>query len=198
MTSPVTPRGCLAALACVVLGACASRERRGGAFPDLDVAPVRADRPLEAGSWAVMPPLGVVLVKAVEPHPDGDTYVVVNEGHTMNVPVARAAGLGMRPLVSAAGARQVLALLDRGVEVPVARLYDKERTAKWLEAMRVGTIRGVAETFAALCEVRSERRLVTVEQGLFHAAKTWLVAELGAARSLPPDDVEVGLMALCD
>ena len=122
----------------------------------------------------------------------------MNEGQVMNVPVTRAAGLGMRPLVSAVGARQVLALLDRGVDVPVARLYDKERTAKWLEAMRIGTIRGVAETFAALCEVRSERRLVTVEQGLFHAAKTWLVAELGAARSLPPDDVEAGLMALCD
>lgn len=198
MTTPVTPRGCLAALACLAVAGCASQGRGAEAYPDLDVPPVRADRPLEAGSYAVMPPLGVVLVKAVESHPDGNTYVVVNEGQVMNVPVARASGLGMRPLVSAAGARQVLALLDRGVDVPVARLYDKERTAKWLEAMRIGSIRGVAETFAALCEVRSERRLVTVEQGLFHAARTWLVAELGAARSLPPDDVESGLMALCD
>lgn len=182
----------------VSAAACASAGHLADPLPELDIAPVRADHPLEAGSWAVMPPLGPVLVKAVETHPDGDTYVVVNDGQVLNVPVARASGLGMRPLVSEAGAKQVLTLLGRGVDVPDARFYDKERTARWLEAMRIGTIRGVAETFAALCEVRSERRLVTVEQGLFQSAKSWLVAELGAAQSLPPDDVEAKLMGLCE
>ena len=51
------------------------------------------------GTWAALPPLGVVLVKAVELRDNGGvqvpTYVIVDDRTTLNLPVARAEAMGM-------------------------------------------------------------------------------------------------------
>jgi len=96
---------------------------------------------IPAGSWAALPPLGVVLVKAVELRAkDGEqvpTYVIVDDMTTLVLPVARAEAMGMRPVASAEAADRVLRIIDEGVDLDDAT-YDAGRMKSWLDALRIG------------------------------------------------------------
>jgi len=150
---------------------------------------------LEAGSWAVLPPMGVVLVKEVTA--DGN-YVLVDEDKTFPIPVARAGGLRMRRLASSDEAGRALKIVEAGVEVKDAREYTKERVQRWLDALKNGDLAGIAKTFAEVCAVADERKLYAVEQSLMTTAREWLAEEIGTVQKRTSDDVEAELTDHCD
>lgn len=152
------------------------------------------------GTWAALPPLGVVLVKAVEVRErDGvaePTYVIVSGPSTLELPVIRAETMGMRPLATRKRALEVMSFVEDGVSSP-GRSYDAARVQGWLDAMRSGDLMGIARVFATLCALRGSRPLYQVEAALAASSQDWLTAELAAARQLPPDDVEAALKRAC-
>jgi len=156
---------------------------------------------IPAGSWAALPPLGVVLVKAGELRTkDGEevpTYVIVDDMTTLVLPVARAEAMGMRPVATAEAADKVLKIIDKGVEVGDAS-YDVGRMKSWLDALRVGELERIARVYAGLCEIKDKRKLVQVEAGLLETSREWLAEEIAAAKQVPLDAIDARLRDLCD
>jgi len=153
------------------------------------------------GTWAALPPLGVVLVKAVEVRDkDGEkvpTYVIVDDMTTLNLPVARAEAMGMRPIASAAEVNKVLKLVDDGVDVG-DEAYDAARVKTWLEAMGSGELIKIARVYAMLCDLRGERKLYQLEEGLLATSREWLAEEIATARQSQLDSVEAMLRGMCN
>lgn len=153
------------------------------------------------GTWAALPPLGVVLVKAVELRDkDGvqvPTYVIVDDMTTLSLPVARAEAMGMRPLASPGEVQRALKLIDDGVEVDDED-YDAARVKTWLEALGSGDLVRIARVFATICELRSSRRLYQLEEGLLATSREWLAEEIATARASQVDAIDATLRGLCD
>jgi RNA polymerase-interacting CarD/CdnL/TRCF family regulator len=153
------------------------------------------------GTWAALPPLGVVLVKAVELRvKDGveePTYIIVNGMSTLDLPVIRAERMGMRPVVSKERAAELFDLVDSGVASP-QREYDAKQVKGWLDLVRTGDLEGIATVFATLCALDERRELTSVEAALKSSTLDWLTAELSTALSRPPDRMERDLIDACD
>lgn len=156
---------------------------------------------IPAGSWAALPPLGVVLVKAVELRKKDEeevpTYVIVDDMTTLVLPVARAEAMGMRPVASVEVADKAMKLIDAGVDIEDAT-YDPNRMKTWLDAMREGELVRIAQVFAGLCEIQDKRKLVQVEAGLMETSREWLAEEIAAAKQAPLDVIDAKLRDLCD
>lgn len=153
------------------------------------------------GTWAALPPLGVVLVKSVElREKDGieePTYIIVNGMSTLNLPVIRAERMGMRPVVSKERAVQLFDLVDSGVASP-QREYDANRVKGWLDLVRTGDLEGIATVFATLCALEERRKLSSVEAALKTSTLDWLTSEFSTAMGRPSDVVEAELIDACD
>lgn len=166
------------------------------------VTPPKA-KPFEKGQWVVMPPLGVMLVKDVEPGGPaaggGDpTYVVVAGERVLRVPVSGAAGMGMRAIASAAVADETLARLALEADVPDARRYDEGRTRRWLEALKFGELQDIADAHRELCAIADERTLYSIEAGMLDTVRTWLIDELSTAKNVQAPEIEAALLEACD
>lgn len=187
-------------------------DARDAAF-DVVPAPPPADAGLEddltkppafdAGQWVVMPPLGVMLVKGIEQKagPEGKpqrVYLMVAGASQVPVPVAAAARLHVRRLVTYADAGEVLEQLEEDVTVPEARQYVEPRTRGWLDALKRGDLEAIARAFKQLCAVRKARPLYAIESGLLDSARAWLLDELTAARNVPSATTEQALDEACD
>lgn len=160
---------------------------------------------VEAGSWVVMPPHGVMLVKSVEERggeAEGEaqtwTYVVVAGARQLRVPVAAARKLGMRPVASAAVAEAALASLGESVEVHAPREYLEGRSWRWLDALKAGDLAGIARAHRELCTIQRTRRLYAIEEGLLGTVEAWLVDELAVARGTQPDEVREAVRRACE
>ncbi|MFO0745230.1 MAG: hypothetical protein U1F43_06060 [Myxococcota bacterium] len=150
---------------------------------------------LEAGAWAVLPPLGVVLVKEVTAE---GNYVLVDDDRTFPIPIERAGGLGMRRLASPDDVALALKRVEDGTEVKDAKEYSAERAQRWLDALKNGDLQGIAKTYAEICAVQSERKLFAVEQGLLATSREWLAEEIGTVQNKPTDALESVLDDACD
>lgn len=164
-------------------------------------APDKTIARIPPGTWAALPPLGVVLVKAVELRDVAGeqvaTYVIVDDMATLTLPVARAEAMGMRPIASREVVGKALALIDDGVEVD-DEAYDATRTKAWLEALGSGDLMRIAKVFATLCELRSNRKLYQVEEGLLSTSREWLAEEIATARATQVDAIDADLRKRCD
>ncbi|MCC6623794.1 MAG: hypothetical protein IT385_21225 [Deltaproteobacteria bacterium] len=151
---------------------------------------------MDAGQWAVLPPMGVVLVKSV--NPDG-TYTLVDDDKTFPIPIERAGGLGMRRLANVEDAGRALQVVDEGVEVgPEVKEYSAERSQGWLDALKRGDLLKIAQAYAELCAVQSERALYAVELGLLATSREWLAEEIGTVQGKARDDIDKVLDDACD
>lgn len=153
------------------------------------------------GTWAALPPLGVVLVKAVELRQKGGvdepTYVIVNGMNTLELPVIRAERMGMRPIVTKKHAEAIFDFIDSGVAAP-QREYDANRVKGWLDLVRTGDLEGIAKVFATLCALEDRRKLYSLEDALKASTLDWLAAELATALGRPTDVMERDLVDACD
>ncbi|HRE88623.1 MAG TPA: hypothetical protein PK095_05730, partial [Myxococcota bacterium] len=153
------------------------------------------------GTWAALPPLGVVLVKAVELRQkdgvDEPTYVIVNGMNTLELPVIRAERMGMRPIVSKEHGRAIFDFIDSGVAAP-QREYDANRVKGWLDLVRTGDLEGIAKVFATLCALEDRRKLYSLEDALKASTLDWLSNELATALGKAPDVMERDLVDACD
>jgi RNA polymerase-interacting CarD/CdnL/TRCF family regulator len=171
--------------------------------PPAVVAP-KQTKPFEAGQWVVMPPLGVMLVKAVEgrPGPDGGapapTYVVVAGERVLTVPTATAPTLGMRALATKEEAERLLTHLADEADVADSRRYDEARTRRWLEALKGGDLAAIADAHRELCAIQGDRTLYSIEAGMLDTVRGWLVDELSTAKGVQAQEIDAALREACD
>jgi len=156
---------------------------------------------IPAGAWAALPPLGVVLVRAVEIREKNGvsepTYVIVNGMSTLELPVIRAEKMGMRPIATAKKAKAVQEFIEDGVASP-GREYDANQVKAWLDAVRTGDLDGIATVYATLCALQGSRKLYQVEAALQASTLDWLAQELATALQKPTDVVELELKDACE
>ncbi len=156
---------------------------------------------IPAGAWAALPPLGVVLVRAVEIREKNGvsepTYIIVNGMSTLELPVIRAEKMGMRPIASAKKAKKVQEFIEDGVVSP-GRDYDAKRVKGWLDAVRKGDLDGIATVYATLCALQGSRKLYQVEAALQASTLDWLSQELATALQKPTDALELELKDACE
>ena len=88
-------------------------------------------------------------------------------------------------------------MIDDGVEVE-DEAYDATRTKAWLEALGSGDLMRIAKVFATLCELRSNRKLYQVEEGLLSTSREWLAEEIATARATQVDAIDADLRKRCD
>src|SRR5204862_4404380 len=117
------------------------------------------------------------------------TYVLVDDMTTLDVPVARAEAMGMRPIATPAEADKALAIIEDGVDAG-AEDYDAARTKTWLEALGSGDLIKIARVYATLCDLRDARRLYQVEDGLLSTSREWLAEEIATARQSQVDALD--------
>jgi len=165
------------------------------------VNPERTLSRIPPGTWAALAPLGVILVKGVEPRTkDGATelhYIVVSGMSVMELPVVRAEKMGMRPLVKEEEARAILARLEEGFEAP-PRDYDASRVKAWLDVLKAGALGGIAEVYGTLCALADERKLYQVESGLLETSREWLTDEMSVVLGRPNEEMDKTTRELCD
>ncbi len=165
------------------------------------VNPERTLSRIPPGTWAALPPLGVILVKGVEPRTKDDVtelhYLIVSGMSAMELPVVRAEKMGMRPLVKEEEARAILKRLDEGFEAP-PKDYDASRVKGWLDALKAGALEGIAEVYGTLCALSGERKLYQVESGLLGTSLEWLSAETAVVLGKTNEEMEKMLTGLCD
>lgn len=182
----------------------AVRPIRSADAPPPSVTTPKRNKPFEAGQWVVMPPLGVMLVKAIEarPGPDGGapapTYVVVAGERILAVPVANAATMGMRALATKEEAERVIAHLDEEADLEDTRRYDETRARRWLEALKAGDLAAIADAHRELCAIQSDRKLYSIEAGMLDTVRGWLVDELSTAKGVQAQEIEAALGEACD
>ncbi len=179
----------------------AERHVAGGG-DDAAPTPERTLAKIPPGSWAALPPLGVVLVKAVEvgEGEDGEpvaTYVIVDDMATLRLPVARAEAMGMRPVAARGEVARALKVIEAGVELDEER-YDAARVKGWLGTLATGDLIGIARVYATLCELAATRRLYQLEEGLLATSRDWLAEEIATAQHTQRDAIEQSLRALCE
>lgn len=185
-------------------------------YPTVEVRPVpSADAPpppppeppphaFEVRQWVVMPPHGVMLIKAIEDRPTSEgaqpvpTYVVVAGDRTLAVPMTAARTMGMRPVATRAAADAFLARLREDIDVPDAERYDEQRTRRYLNALTRGDLAAIVDAHRELCELRDTRKLFALENGMLESVRTWLVEELSTAREEQPQQIEAQLREACD
>jgi len=160
-------------------------------------------KPFEKGQWVVMPPLGVMLIKSIEPGGPAagggePAYVVVAGDRTLKVPVVRAATMGMRAIVSAKAADEVLARLAEEADVEDTRRYDEGRARGWLDALKRGDLQAIADAHQELCAIQGDRDLYSIEAGMLETVRGWLIDELSTAKNVQGHEIEAALVAACD
>ncbi|MFT7579025.1 MAG: RNA polymerase-interacting CarD/CdnL/TRCF family regulator [Myxococcota bacterium] len=156
----------------------------------------------EPGTWVVMPPLGVLLVKVVETREMAgraqEVYVVVDGSQTLPVPTRSARQMGMRPIATPAQADAALVVLKRAPMVDDVQTYRAERSRVYLESLKRGELLSIAESFAALCVIEGERTLFSIEAALKESLREWLTEELSTAKRIPADAIGAMLVEACD
>lgn len=166
-----------------------------------DDAPEDTRPPFEPGEWVVMPPLGVMLLREHDTRTiEGDevpVYVVVEGAAVLTVPIAKARRMGMRPLASAEEADAVLAIVAGDADVDRALEYREARAREQLNALKRGDLLAIARAFSEVCDIADQRRLFAMEEALFDSLRSWLVAELSAAKETPPDAIRAILDGAC-
>lgn len=117
--------------------------------------------------------------------PVGDMLVLV--------PVIGCENIGVRQIISADEARQVLAAFP-GIEVSMTQNWNK-RYRENMVKIKSGNPMDVAEVVKGLMARDSERGLSTGERRMLHSAKQILISEIVIALNLTYEQVELQLNA---
>lgn len=148
----------------------------------------------DIGSTAVYPAHGVADVIGLETKSVGGQDLrfyrlqVRGTGLTISVPIDKAAENGMRPLVGPDEIDRVFEVL-RDHDVPTDRQTWNRRHRNFMEKIRTGSLREVAEVYRDLSLLRSQKTLSHGEREMLRTARNLLVGELAVARESSESEV---------
>ncbi|MFO0674122.1 MAG: CarD family transcriptional regulator [Polyangiaceae bacterium] len=162
-------------------------------------APKRAPG-LSPGARCVHPQHGVVEIVGVVTRELGGASValyelklVAGEGKIL-VPVAAAESAGLRPIMTAKEADELLAFMKTRRDGHDARPFQKRMRA-YGEMLRSGDRRAIAEVLRDMHRSSTEKDLSFGERRLLAQARAMLVTELAMAKRTTVDAIEAALEA---
>jgi CarD family transcriptional regulator len=137
---------------------------------------------LTIGQKVAYPNQGVCLVEEFKVHLVGARSIsgfslrVLNDNSTIFVPEENAGSVGIRPLISSAECRELIAKLSEDFE-PVSCDW-KTRSKDFSEKLRTGNIFAAADVFKMLTFLSHEKKLSFREQSLLEKSKFLITSEI--------------------
>ncbi len=119
-------------------------------------------------------------------------YLDVSDMYVM-VPVANAANIGIRAIVSAEEAQEALDMIGQDFEPPTSDW--KLRYQMNLDLLKKGTIKDIAEIVRSLYHRSKIKELPILERKLYDNAKTLLIDEISDSMNISKEEVEKMLLA---
>jgi len=157
--------------------------------------PPPRDFTLSVGDKAVHPAHGLAEVTAIE-HREignmkGEFYIlrVIDNGMRVIVPRASSSSAGIRPVMSAAEADAVLTTM-RAREVAVDLQPWSRRFRAYTEMIKSGAPHEVAKVLRDMYRLKFDKDLSFGERCLLDQAKSLLMRELAAAKSISETDLQ--------
>lgn len=157
--------------------------------------PPPRDFTLSVGDKAVHPAHGLAEVTAIE-HREignmkGEFYIlrVIDNGMRVIVPRASSSSAGIRPVMSAAEADAVLTTM-RAREVAVDLQPWSRRFRAYTEMIKSGAPHEVAKVLRDMYRLKFDKDLSFGERRLLDQAKSLLMRELAAAKSISETDLQ--------
>lgn len=108
------------------------------------------------------------------------------------IPEERVASLGLRALVDAARAEEVLQVVEEQ-EAPERRKHWNQRQRRYQEQMMSNRPRELARLLGELAAVRARKNLTITEKRIFRKARKLFVDELAAALGISHDRMDARL-----
>jgi len=155
----------------------------------------RPEFQFEVGQLAVHPAHGVGTVASIEEKDFGGTlsivYVlhIVGSGLRVMVPKGAGARVGLRPVMSASEADNILAILATA-EVAVTVQPWNRRFRAYTEMIASGSAREIAKVLRDMNRLKFDKDLSFGERRLLDQAKGLLVQELALAKETRTDEME--------
>lgn len=155
--------------------------------------------PFKVKQRVVYPSQGVGVIKAIESRlVNGETspyYVVYVEDTDMHImiPVAKAAEMGMRAIVSAEEARAAIASLSDSFEPNPSDW--KLRYQMNMDLLKKGSVKNVAAIVRSLYHRSKVKELPIQERKLYETATALLVGEIAFATKKPKDEITAAVLA---
>lgn len=146
------------------------------------------------GDMAVYPSQGVAEIMGIETlEISGFTnqfYVLrcLDSERKIRVPVANVEQVGLRELVDKAEIEEVLQTL-RATEVAIEEPNWNRRYRRYVEKMKTGRLRDVAQVLRDLHLTRVDKQLSYGERRVYEMAMQLLVQELAVVQELPEEEV---------
>ena len=155
-------------------------------------------RTLTVGSLVFYPAHGVASVTGKEEREFAggvkqDFYVLeLERGGTLLLPASKVERAGVRDLVSANKARELVKKLKTvpETEIKLDHASRKRRDGLYSEALRSGSADRYTEVLQELLFRLRSDKLSNSEQRTFDVARSYFVGEVGAALELSPEQVE--------
>lgn len=154
-------------------------------------------RALQIGSRVFHPTHGVVEVMGLETRKLGEHvqefYVLgLTRGGTLLLPAGNIAQAGVRELVSATKARELMQKV-KTVKVAPSKASWRERAATYKDGLRSGSADRYTEILSELLSLARSAKLSASDQQMFDVAHGHFVGEIGAVLDRPPHEIEAGL-----
>jgi CarD family transcriptional regulator len=152
---------------------------------------------LRIGSRVFHPTHGVVEVMGLETRELGehvqDFYVLgLPRGGTLLLPAGNLAQAGVRDLVSATKARELMEKVKVAGATPTKSSW-RERAATYKDGLRSGSADRYTEILSELLTLARSAKLSASDQQMFDVAHGHFVGEIGAVLDRPPHEIEAGL-----
>lgn len=153
------------------------------------------------GDKAVYPSQGVAEVVGIESREisgNQEVFYVLKLLDTQKkilVPVSKVGSVGLRDVIDDAEVERVFKLLhERNVEVDNQTWNRRYR--KYLEKIKTGSVRDVAEVLRDLNLLKEEKTLSFGERKMLDTARSLLVQELAVASDTTPDAIESRILEI--
>ena len=143
----------------------------------------------EIGDKAVVPNLGVGIVKSITAQSEGgesyDMYVIkiLDNGLTYFCPVNQLGANGIREPIPAEAVDKVYEVLRDRETTPDKQTWNR-RYREYLNKIKTGDLLEVAAVLRDLARLRSEKTLSFGERKMFDQAHSLIVQELSVARDV--------------
>lgn len=157
---------------------------------------------LSVGQKVCYPSQGVCLIEDIENKKIGENLMqfyllrILNDNSTIFVPVANAAAVGIRPIITAT--QYKLLITNLAADFAIVSDDWKTRSREYGDQLQSGDVFQAVDVLKKLTFLSCEKKLSFREQTLFEKAKFLIVSEVTNAGLAPKTQIETKLNKLIE
>lgn len=155
------------------------------------------------GDMAVYPGHGVGTIEKIEDREVGDVkqyfYImrVLDSDLTIMIPITNTDNVGLRSIIDREEAAEIYSILEEKEPPSTSETWNR-RYRTYMDKIRTGSPRDLAEVFRDLCLIKSDRELSFGERKVLGVAQNLLVKELTLAEDTEEQKVTERLEKIFD